>query len=212
MIKTITFFLLLTQSFSAQARKNYSCLTLAAGFPSPVISKFYGELQYGVACLYWKAYEHSAGCRFFIERSNNGKDFEIVGTVDNNAGIDGDSFQYKDTMPLPTGFYRIKTVQADTTYSDIMRLSSISGIPVIKIWPLVFDGLITVEINSQINEEFTITLTNSKSKVLSSRLLHAEKGNNTVVLDDAISFLYADEYTMTVTGIKYHYSRKLYKK
>jgi len=91
-------------------------------------------------------------------------------------------------------------------------LSSINGIPGIKIWPLVFDALITVEIDSKINEEFTITLTNSKNKVLSSRLLNAEKGNNTVVLDDAISFLYADEYTMMITGIQYLYSQKLYKK
>jgi hypothetical protein len=212
MCKIIAFFFLLTQSFTLKAGDCCPVSKPAPAFPPAVISKFYGELQYGTAFLYWHTYGQGTNSDFFIERSSNGKDFEIIGKVGNTAGAGGASFQYKDTMPLPTGFYRIKTIQADTAYSDIMRLSSISGIPVVKVWPLVFDARITVEVSSQINEAFTITLTNSENKVLSSRMLNAEKGNNTVVFEDAISFLYADEYTMTVTGIEYNYSQKIYKK
>lgn len=212
MLKIIAFLLFLTQSFIVKANDGGHISGPAVKFPPADISKFYGELQYGIAFLYWKTYEQGCNCQFFVERSDNGKDFKVLGTVDNTASLDGTSFQYKDTTPLPAAFYRIKTIKADTAYSDIMRLSSINGIPGIKVWPLIFDARITVEINSRINEEFTITLTNSKSKVLSSRLVNAETGNNTVVFDDAISFLYADEYTMTVTGIKYNYSQKIYKK
>jgi hypothetical protein len=216
MIKIIASSVFLLQSFILKAN-NGCTISMPAVFsqdklPPVVISKFYGELQYGIAVIHWKTYEEGSNSQFFIERSENGKDFEEIGRIENTSSLDGINFKYKDTMPLPTGFYRLKTVQADTVYSDILRLSSISGIPSIKVWPLVFDALITVEINSKINESFTITLTDSKSKVLSSRLLNAEKGDNAVVLDDAISFLYADEYTMTVSAIKYNYSKKIYKK
>ncbi|MES2850919.1 MAG: hypothetical protein V4685_17845 [Bacteroidota bacterium] len=174
-----------------------------------IISKFYGDIQYGAATLSWKLYEQQTNSFFFIERSENGKDFAELGTVSSPDGI---NFQYKDSMALPTGFYRVKSIGVDTVYSDIIRLSSISGLPEIKVWPLLFDVLITVEVNSKINEAFNVVLTNSKGQVLSSRLVNADKGTSKIVFDDGISFLYHDEYTMTVTGIQYSYSKKLYKK
>jgi hypothetical protein len=207
----LSFFLV--QSFTANAGTS-------APFPKKIISnsdksspgiicKFYGDIQYGAANLSWKLYEQQINSLFFIERSENGKDFAELSTVSSPDGI---NFQYKDTTALPTGFYRIKAIGTDTAYSDIMRLSTISGIPEIKVWPLVFDVLINVEVNSKINEVFNVVLTNSKGKVLSSRLVNADKGANNIVFDDGISFLYGDEYTMTVTGVQYSYSKKLYKK
>jgi hypothetical protein len=216
MFKKIIFLALLIHPFGTKASNGFPNATSPALYnfrlPSAIISKFYGELQYGIANIYWKAYDGELNSQFFIERSENGKDFEIISAADSISTTDGLNFQYKDTKPLPTGFYRIKAVQADTVYSDILRLSSISGMPDIKVSPDVFDALITVEVNSKINEEFTISLTNSKGKILSSRLVNAEKGINKIVFDDGISFLYADEYTMSVTAVKYSYSQKLYKK
>ncbi len=117
------------------------------GKASPgIISKFYGDIQYGAATLSWKLYEQQTNSLFFIERSENGKDFAELGTVSSPDGI---NFQYKDSMALPTGFYRVKSIGVDTVYSDIIRLSSISGLPEIKVWPLVFDVLITVEVKQQ---------------------------------------------------------------
>ena len=225
MLKIISLALFLIQSFTLKANndlpvsrpaflgKDKLLEIIKDKLLENIISKFYGELQYGIAVLSWKTYEQEGNnSQFFIERSENGKDFKELERVDSTTSRDGNSFQYKDTMPLPTGFYRIKTVQTDTSYSDIIRLSSISGIPDIKVSPGVFDALITVEVNSKINEEFTISLANSKGKILSSRLVNAEKGMNKIVFDDGISFLYADEYTMSVTAVKYSYSQKLYKK
>jgi hypothetical protein len=174
-----------------------------------IISKFYGELQFGAVTIHLQTYDQENDSLFVIERSSNGTDYEEMGTV---TSADGFNFQYKDTMPLPTGFYRIKTIKEDTAYSDVMRLSSISGLPQIKVSPALFDAQITVEVDSKINESFNIELTNSEGKVLSSRLVNAEKGSNKIVFDDGISFLYADEYTMSVTGIQYSYSQKLHKK
>lgn len=203
----------LAQPFIATAHKTPQFLKIAdtnSGKSKPaIISKLYGELQYGTATIYIKTYDQQTSSQFIIERSINGKDFEEMGTV---SSTDGFNFQYKDTIPLPTGFYRIKTINEDTSYSDVMRLSSISGLPQIKISPVLFDAQITVELSSSINESFTLELVNSKGKVLSSRLVNVEKGPNTIVFDDGISFLYADEYTMSVTGLKYSYTQKLYKK
>lgn len=216
MVKNIAFLALLIHSFGTKASNGSPKGNPSAFYNSrltpAVISKFYGELQYGTALLSWKTYGGELNSQFFIERSENGKDFETISVADSISTTDGLNFQYKDTRPFPTGFYRIKAVQADTVYSDILRLSTISGMPDIKVSPDVFDALITVEVNSKINEEFTISLANSKGKVLSSRLVNAAKGNNKIIFDDGISFLYADEYTMSVTAVKYSYSQKLYKK
>lgn len=214
MLKKIILFALLAQSFTTKANIDTPFSKEFIFNPEKstlgIISKFYGDLQFGAATLSWKLYEQQNNSQyFFVERSENGKDFTELDTV---SSIDGINFQYKDTMALPTGFYRIKAIGADTVYSGIMRLSSISGMPEIKVWPLVFDVLINVEINSKINESFNVTLTNSKGEILSSRLINADKGLNKIVFDDGISFLYGDEYTMTVTGVQYSYSKKLYKK
>lgn len=174
-----------------------------------IISRFYGELRYGAATLCWKLYEEGSNRRFVVERSENGTDFKELADVTSSDGI---NFQYKDTLPLPTGFYRVKAISTDTVYTDIMRLSTLSGLPEIKISPTVFDVVINVEINSKINESFNLVLTNSKNEVIRSRSLNATTGVNKIVFDDVISFLYTDEYTMTITGFQYSYSQKLYKK
>ncbi len=207
---TIILVAFLAQTFITKANQAYLQLKTIAGKTGPgIISKFYGELQFGAATIYLKTYDQETTSQFIIERSSNGKDYEELGTV---TSEDGFNFQYKDSMPLPTGFYRVKTIKADTAYSDVMRLSSISGVPHIKISPALFDAQITVEVDSKINESFNIELTNSEGKVLSSRLVNLEKGSNKIVFDDGISFLYADEYTMSVTGVKYAYTQKLHKK
>lgn len=166
-------------------------------------------MQYGTATICWKLYEEGSTSFFYIERSENSKDFTVLDRVGSTDGI---NFQYKDSLPLPTGFYRIKAVGTDTVYSDIIRLSTISGLPQVKVWPATFDVAIHVEVNSTIKETFTAVLTNSKGETLISKLMNAEKGNSQVIFDDTVSFLYADEYTMTVSGLQYSYSQKLYKK
>lgn len=177
-------------------------------FPG-MFSKFYGEVQYGNATIYWKLYEQGSNNKFFIERSENGNDYKELDSV---SSIDGINFSYKDTIPLSTGFYRIKAIGKDTIYSDIMRLSTISGIPKVKVWPVLFDVVLNVEINSNIIETFTAVLTNSKGEEIISKEVTVEKGSSKIVFDNTISFLYPDEYTLTVTGLQYSYNQKLFKK
>lgn len=213
MLKRTFVFVLLLQSFLVKANsfpsdsKIQSCnIGISA---TGIFGKLYGDLQFGAATIYWRTYEQSNNSQFFIERSSNGKDYEVLGSV---SSADGFNFMYKDSVALPTGFYRIKVIKSDTVYSDVLRLSSITGLPQINVTPVVFDALITVEIDSKINEEFNISLFNGKGEQISSRLVYAEKGKNKIVFDDAISFLYADEYTMSITGIQYSYKQTLYKK
>jgi|GEM_PF-2922159 len=185
-------------------------LNTGNSLPAPgIISKFYGELQYGAATIYWKLYEEGTKSLFYIERSEDGKNFTALDRV---ASSDGINFQFKDSAPLPTGFYRVKAIGTDTVYSDIMRLSTLSGLPHVKVWPAKFDVVIHVEVNTAINETFTAVLTNSKGETLIRKEVNAEKGNSEIVFDDTVSFLYPDEYTITVTGLQYFYSQKLYKK
>jgi len=178
--------------------------------PAPgIISKFYGELQYGAATIYWKLYEQASSSLVYIERSENGKDFTELARVSSSDGI---NFQYKDSVPLPTGFYRIKAIGIDTVFSDVIRMSTLSGLPHVKAWPAQFDVVINIEVNTAINETFVAVLTNSKGEKVISKEVNAEKGNSKVVIDDTVSFLYPDEYTLTVTGLQYTYCQKLYKK
>lgn len=213
MLTRLILFAFLLSSITSKAHSNLTFLKNNISFPGKnvpgVISKFYGELQYGAATLCWKLYEEGSDRRFIVERSENGTDFKELAYVTSSDGI---NFQYKDTLPLPTGFYRVKAISTDTIYSDIMRLSTLSGLPEIKISPALFDVVINVEINSKINESFNLVLTNSKDEIISNRSLNASIGVNKVIFDDVISFLYADEYTMTITGFQYSYSQKLYKK
>lgn len=203
----------LVQSLTAQANRYKFPPTnsiTASGKPVPgIISKLYGDLQYGAANIHWKLYEQGSNSRFFIEKSVNGKDFTELDTV---ISTDGLHFQYKDPAPLPTGFYRIKAIGNDTVYSDVMRLSTLNGLPHVKVWPALFDVAINVEIESQINEAFTIVLTNSKGEILMSKEAKTEQGTCKISFDDTVSFLYAGEYSITVTGLQYSYSRQLHKK
>ncbi len=213
MLRRTIVFALLLQSFLVKATNSFQLprnqrSNIVTGAPG-IFGKLYGDLQFGAANIYWRTYEHSGNSQFFVERSGNGKDYEVLGNV---SSADGFNFTYRDSMALPTGFYRIKVIASDTAYSDVLRLSSISGLPQINVTPVVFDALITVEIDSKISEEFNISLFNGKGEQISSRLLYAEKGKNKIVFDDAISFLYKDEYTMSITGVQYSYTQTLYKK
>lgn len=194
----------LALSFSAKANIHFPVKPVPG-----LISKLYGDVQFGTANIYWKLFEQPSGLHFIIQKSENGKDFTSLDTVKSNDGI---NFQYKDTLPLPSAFYRIKAEGHDTSYSDIMRLSTIEGLPHVKISPSLFDVVINVEVSCMINETFNIVLTNSRGEIVNQRELNAEKGPNKVVFDDTVSFLYADEYTITITGNQYSYFQKLYKK
>lgn len=89
--------------------------------------EFVASRREHVALLSWVTTHESNSDHFAIERSANGKQWELIGTVQSHLDSDErQSYTFTDTAPLPSeNLYRLKMVDRDGSYA-YSRIQSVT--------------------------------------------------------------------------------------
>jgi hypothetical protein len=103
-----------------------------ASAPLPVQLVSFSALRAGeaVRCS-WKTATELNNARFVVERSRDGKQFEVVGSVDGQGTSTlGHSYTFNDTKaPATTAYYRLRQEDTDgtSTYSAVVAVAGLTG-------------------------------------------------------------------------------------
>jgi uncharacterized protein (DUF1501 family) len=121
------------------------------------------------AKLDFDVYDNDRYDQFIIERSVNAVDFQPVGSVKTNYGINLQKYIYKDPrITAPEVFYRIKAItkQGMPVYSYIEKLKN-SNKQEIRVYPNpVTNYNINIEFLSKVNENISITIYGTRGEKL----------------------------------------------
>ncbi len=104
--------------------------TQAAEVPAPLpveLTYFRASVKDSQVELQWQTASEDRNSHFDLERSQDGKSFEMVGTVaGKGTTAQTTTYSYQDHQPLPgTSYYRLKQVDEDEsyTYSKVVAVS-----------------------------------------------------------------------------------------
>ena len=149
---------------------NQQSACLAASLILPItLADFTVDCNAGEVKLKWSTASEINNNYFTIERSTNGKDFEIVGTV-NGAGNSSTikNYLWIDESPLPvTAYYRLKQTDfnGDLSYSNVLASSCQSNNNIV-IYPNPAHGTFSFNYNSDKHENLTVELFNMAGQLI----------------------------------------------
>lgn len=124
---------------------------VAAPAPLPVeLVSFKARTNGNAVELQWVTASEEQNSHFEVERSSDGHNFSLIGTVKGQGFTQWQTrYTFKDAMPLPgNSYYRLKQVDEDEsyTYSNIVSVSYTSE-HVVKVYPTITSGEINVSAN-----------------------------------------------------------------
>ena len=147
---------------------------------------FNGKLEQGISKLSWKTGKEEEALTYVIEKSNNGRDFITVATVNgynNNATLN--DYSWSEPFNGPTAaYYRVRMKAASMQkITKVIRLTSTDATIVFENIPNPFTHTLQAEINATASQPARIVLVDQFGKVVRELQLKLEQGNNLVKLD-----------------------------
>lgn len=93
---------------------------------STKLLSFTGQLQYNYTTLRWTTENEDASTYYEVERSNDGTQFNKIGTVHGKAAGSGTTYHFNDPATVTgTAYYRLKTYENGSySYSRIVMVSN----------------------------------------------------------------------------------------
>jgi len=141
--------------------------------------------------LNWKTLSESNTSYFEIERSTDNRSFAKTGNRVSAAGSSVNEKLYKQTddlKDLQTAsivYYRVKLTDVDgkVSYSNVaaVRISKAVGI---KAWPNPFVNSVQVQINSLVNTEIELRITDVKGRTILVQRNQVIRGNNQLSIEN----------------------------
>ena len=149
--------------------------------------------------LDWTTASEINSNRFEIERSTNGKDFEVVGTVKsigNSTQIQKYSFSDAISGSMPMNYYRLKDIDnnGDFGYSNVIIIKAAAkSIAIDKVYPNPFNTVLNIEISAEIAQSGLVSLVDISGKIVYEQIINLKSGSNLTNLNvDALpSGMYA---------------------
>ena len=94
----------------------------------------------GQAQLRWRTPQNELARTFFVERSTDGRNFEMAGTLEARGGNGEAEYLFTDRTPLPAGpvlFYRVREWQTEGRYllSPVAKLSLAGATVTAEVYP-----------------------------------------------------------------------------
>jgi hypothetical protein len=142
--------------------------------------------------LQWITADEKDFDRFEIQRSEDAKAFETIGSVDGEAAINAalKSYEFADNQAKDMGYYRLKMVDTDGSfnYSKIISINSTGqsaedhGI-VGPFYPNPSLGRVYVDLYTTENGSWTITVSDATGRVIRSENRTLQKGMHKITLD-----------------------------
>jgi hypothetical protein len=141
--------------------------------------------QYNI--LSWTTAEEVNTNFFRVERSTDGVNFTTIHEEDATAEHAGKSYNYFDLIleEMPMAYYRLVSVDNDNTTETFRIISverSYSGRFSTTLYPNPTEGLATLEIALETDEEVLIEITNVKGELISSEVNQLQSGKNKLIV------------------------------
>ena len=154
------------------------------------LSKFSGNNYFGSVTLEWTTKSETNNEYFSVMRSQNGKDFEVIGTVP-GAGTSVSPMEYSFADATPNSgmnYYRLKQTDYDGnySYSNIIRINNLTGNGMLNIFPNpVRNQNISVEIQGFGEcEEVLIVVMNTMGETFFSKVVITDDNGYTMTSVD----------------------------
>lgn len=158
--------------------------------------------------LHWSTASEINNDFFTIERSKDGKTFEVVGIVDgagNSTMVK--NYSLEDSNPyMGTSYYRLKQTDFDgaSSYSDIKSVTVVSDFGGVVLLPNPVTGQGKLTFTAQRENDYKIVVLDVTGRVVLSQKGISTKGQNNIVLEtkelnQGMYFLSLDNGRETVT-------------
>ncbi|MFT3934333.1 MAG: T9SS type A sorting domain-containing protein [Chitinophagaceae bacterium] len=172
-----------------------------------------GKYSTGKANLFWEVRGAQRISHFEIERSSNGSNFILVGSVESKG--DGDfSYTFINTVDVPGAalYYRIKSVDEDGEYfySAVFKLITGSKEMQVKLLPNPFTNSITILATSTHQTEMAIKILNANGQTVLNQRRTLKAGTNNIEITD-MGKLPAGTYTANIIVDGQQTTRRLIK-
>lgn len=137
-----------------------------------------------------------------VERSANGTDNWIeIGRKDGSASSTTEiRYQLADDQPLMHGYYRLRAIDYDGTsmLSDIINIQRESAsLEIMSTYPVPVGKTLTITIQSPVNDDLTITISDLSGKLIQENHIAANAGLNIHEIDMAT--MASGTYQVTVS-------------
>jgi trimeric autotransporter adhesin len=148
----------------------------SATFPTLPLQllSFKGDWKNNAAYLQWETANESNTSHFIVERSNDGNNFNDIGTVAANGNSTTQiSYAYTDndaaSQPSPVIYYRLKLVDINgrSTYSKIISIHLSNNLDVV-LFPNPVNDKLNIKINNRGRQLITVEVTDLQGRIMIS--------------------------------------------
>lgn len=165
---------------------SFSRWTLSsAGNPLPVEFTFFNTLcENNKVLLTWKTAQELNSSHFNVERSANGSNWIVIGTIASAGNSNTEkTYQYADNSPLPDGLYRIAQYDLDgkNKYSIILH-SSCHANDNMKLWPNPAKATAWLSITVSTGTPVQVKVYDSKGALVHMQKAALATGSNQVAI------------------------------
>jgi choice-of-anchor B domain-containing protein len=187
-----------------------------AGAPVPVeLINWYGSVEKGFNLLHWNTATENNTDFFEVERSRDGLEFSVIGTVA-ATGTSAQVVDYQlrdETAPAGGSYYRLRMVDQDGSYeySEIIHLyrREKSG-DIIRVYPTIVEGTEGIIINHDLSEEqladLEIRIIDASGRLLQSAVPFSDQG---IYLMANWPDLAAGVYFLNIQGAQTQYVQRI---
>ncbi len=160
---------------------------------------FTAKLQEKRVVLNWKTTHQINTQRCMVERSQNGAEWSVIGSLKATNTNAESNYSFTDERAISgSNYYRIKFVDNDgkSSYSNILMVDLQKTDVSINVFPNPTAGLITLQISNTLKKDLHVTLADLSGKVVLKKDFY--KGSTICILETTT--VYGGTYILTVIG------------
>lgn len=178
---------ILTTHASSNGNGSSCTTTTESEVPFPVeLIELKAEVSGRNNTIYWKTATETNNSYFEIQRSPDGVRFETIGKIaGNHTTTEVHQYEFKDTAPLYTSYYRLKQVDIDGAYelTQIIELRRERKWQVYRPYPNPSYGDVTISFLLDRNKDINLTLVNMLGRSILTQNISGRMGVNTAFLN-----------------------------
>ena len=190
----------------AQVTSITETVTEYKGNPLPVnLVSFEGNIVNNATHLKWVTSNETLNKSFTIERSNDGKNYQSIGSVNGKGTTTNlSNYTYTDQAPTEgTNYYRLKQYdwKGNYKYSNIITVNYQKEAFNLKVFPNPSADYFVVQANDMVRNDIKLVITNMRGTTLITKTI--PQGSTLSIIET--STLYAGDYIVTAfdkTGYK----------
>ena len=140
--------------------------------------------------LKWTTEEESGIRSYEVERSQNGVQFERIGTIHSRTNTAANEYAFTDQQPAGTNYYRLKIMHDNGSfeYSNTIQAKNTAATATIEsITPNPFKGEIVIKVSLPKSQILTVQLSDFTGRQLKQVKTTASAGTSKLTLDNLAS-------------------------